>query len=907
MALAAGTTLGPYEILSLLGAGGMGEVYRARDTRLDRNVAIKILPQAFAADAERVARFQREAKVLASLNHPYIAAIYGLEDAEGVKALVMELVEGDDLAQRLGRGAIPLDEALPIAKQIAEALEAAHEQGIIHRDLKPANIKLRLDGTVKVLDFGLAKALEPALTSADVAQSPTITSPAITRMGVILGTAAYMSPEQAKGRAADRRSDMWAFGCVLYEMLTGERAFRGNDVSDTLAAVLRGEPDWSALAPETPAPVRRLLRRCLVKDVKGRIGDASIARIEIDDVQSGAHIDGEVVQQTRRRRERLVWVSALVLVALIAAGAMAWMRERASVPSLRLARFTIALPRGDQFSGLDRLVGLSPDGTVIVYTANQRLHLRAMDKLEAVPIHGTETTGTGGGESPFFSPDGQWIGFWQSDQFKKVSIAGGAPMVLCSARSRPHGASWTAENTILYGQGAEGIWRVSGDGGKPENVVKMDAGQSASAPQLLPRGRAILFTLARKDVDAGQIVVQSLDTGMRHVVLERGTDARYLRTGHLVYALGSTLLAVRFDMATLAVTGGPVPLVEDVALTPDGIVAHFAVSNEGTLVYVPRDAVAGGAVRQRTLVWVDRQGREATIKGAPPRAYVYPRLSPDGTRIALTIADQEYDLWVWDLVRETPLTRLTFGPAFEVGAVWTPNGQSVIFSSGAVPGFGASNLFRRAADGTGPVEPLTQDTAAIGPFAVTPDGKGLIFSRRPPAGGTAGDRADLMLLPLVGGRRPKPLVQTAFTEAFGEISPDGHWLAYQSNESGQFEIWVTPFPNVTTGKWQVSTSGGTQPLWGRNGQELFYESMGALMRVSLTIGSTFAAGRPSKLFDTAGFFIPGAPGRLYDIASDGRRFLMTKASHAADAPAPSARLVLVQHWFEEVKRRAPTQ
>ena len=907
MPLSAGMRLGSYEILSALGAGGMGEVYRARDTRLDRDVAIKILPEAFAADAERVARFQREAKVLASLNHPHIAAIYGLEDAEGVKALVMELVEGDDLAQRLGRGAIPLDEALPIAKQIAEALEAAHEQGIIHRDLKPANIKLRPDGTAKVLDFGLAKALEPALTSADVAQSPTITSPAMTRMGVILGTAAYMSPEQAKGRAADRRSDMWAFGCVLYEMLTGKRAFRGDDVSDTLAAVLRGEPDWSALAPETSAPVRRLLRRCLVKDVKGRIGDASIARIEIDDVQSGAHIDGEVVQQTPRRRERLVWASALVLVALIAAGAMAWMRERASVPSLRRARFTITLPRGDLFSSLNRLVALSPDGTVIVYTANQRLHLRAMDTLEAVPIHGTETTGTGGGESPFFSPDGQWIGYWQSYQFKKVSITGGAPMVLCSAQSRPQGASWTAENTILYGQGAEGIWRVSGDGGKPENIVKVDAGQSVSAPQLLPRGRAILFTLTRKDVDAGQIVVQSLDTGMRHVVLERGADARYLPTGHLVYALGSTLLAVRFDMATLAVTGGPVPLVEDVALTPDGLLAHFAVSNEGTLVYVPRDAVAGGAGGQRTLVWVDRQGREAPIK-APPRPYVYPRLSPDGTRIALTIADQEHDIWIWDLVRETPLTRLTFGPAFEVGFAWTPpNGQSVIFSSGALPGFGASNLFRRAADGTGPVEQLAQDTAAIGPLAVTPDGKGLIFSRRPPAGGAAADRADLMLLPLVGDRRPKPLVQTAKTEGFGEISPDGHWLAYQSNESGQFEIWVTPFPNVTTGKWQVSTSGGTQPLWARNGQELFYESMGALMRVSPTSGSTFVTGLPSKLFDTAGFFIPGVPGRLYDVTSDGRRFLMTKASRAADAPAPSARLVLVQHWFEEVKRRAPTQ
>jgi Tol biopolymer transport system component len=904
MPLSAGTRLGSYQILSALGAGGMGEVYRARDTRLDRDVAIKILPEAFAADAERVARFQREAKVLASLNHPHIAAIYGLETADGVTALVMELVEGEDLAQRLTRGAIPLDEALPIAKQIAEALEAAHEQGIIHRDLKPANINVRSDGTVKVLDFGLAKALEPvAAPGADVTASPTITSPTLTQRGVILGTAAYMSPEQAKGRAADKRSDMWAFGCVLYEMSTGNRAFRGDDVSDTLAAVLRGEPDWNALDPETPAAIRRLLRRCLVKDLKGRIGDASIARIEIDDVQSGAHIDDEVVQKTPGRRETLVWVSALVLVALLAAGVMAWMRGHAFVPAPRLVRFTITLPIGYQFSNLNRPMALSPDGTAIVYTANQQMFLWAMNQLAPVPIHGTENAGTGGVRSPFFSPDGQWIGFWQSGQLRKVSITGGAPVMLCSART-PTGASWTAENTILYGQGAEGIWRVSGDGGKPENVVKVDAGQSASAPELLPRGRTILFTLARKELDAGQIVVQSLDTGIRQVVLERGTDARYLPTGHLAYALGSTLLAVRFDIATLKVKGGPVPLVEDVAVTPDGVLAHFAVSNEGTLVYVPRDAVAG--IGQRTLVWVDRQGREAPIK-APPRAYVYPRLSPDGTRIALMVADQEHDIWVWDLVREKPLTRLTFGPAFEVGVAWTPNGQSVIFSSGALPGLGPSNLFRRAADGTGPVEQLTQDTAAIGPFAVTPDGTGLIFSQRPPAGGTAGDLSDLMLLPLIGDRRPKPLVPTASTEAFGEVSPDGHWLAYQSNESGQFEIWVTPFPNVTTGKWQVSTGGGRQPLWARTGQELFYESMGAMMRVSPTSRSTFAAGPPSKLFDATSFFIPEVPGRVYDITPDGRRFLMTKASRAADASLPSARFVVVQHWFEELKARVPTQ
>jgi serine/threonine-protein kinase len=422
-----------------------------------------------------------------------------------------------------------------------------------------------------------------------------------------------------------------------------------------------------------PAPIRRLLRRCLVKDLNRRIGDASIAGIEIDDVRSGAYADGEAVQKTLRRRERLAWVSALVLVAVIAAGVTALMRPRASVPSARLARFTITLPTGDRLGTLNRTVALSPDGTAIAYTANQRVYLRALDRLEAVPIHGTEPTATGGGQNPFFSLDGQWIGFWQGYQLKKVSIAGGVPVVLCSAQNTS-GASWTSENMILYGQGTEGIWRVSADGGKPENLVKVEAGQIASGPQILPGGHTVLFTLTGKNLEAGQIVVQSLDSGMRHVVLERGSDARYLPTGHLVYAVGNTLLAAPFDVAALAVRGGPIPLVEDVGRTPDGVVAQFAVSSEGTLAYVPRDAVAGGAVAQRTLEWVDRQGRETPIK-APPRTYIYPRLSPDGTRVALVIADQDYDAWIWDLAREM-LTRLTFGPAFETSAVWTPDGTS---------------------------------------------------------------------------------------------------------------------------------------------------------------------------------------------------------------------------------------
>jgi serine/threonine protein kinase/Tol biopolymer transport system component len=900
MRLSAGTPLGSYEVLSPLGAGGMGEVYRARDTRLDRDVAIKILPEAFAVDSERVARFQREAKVLASLNHPHIAAIYGLENADGVKALVMELVEGEDLRQRLMRGAIPLDEALHIAKQIAEALEAAHEQGIIHRDLKPANIKLRSDGTVKVLDFGLAKALEPAGVSSSVSQSPTITTPAMTQAGVIMGTAAYMSPEQAKGKPADRRSDLWAFGCVLYEMLTGSRVFEGEDVSDTLAAVLRGEPDWTRLPQETPSPVRRLLRHCLAKDPKGRIGDASIARIEIDDVQSAPQITGQGAHVDTRHRAHWARKAAYALVTLTVGGVLLWMLRPASVPSSRLARFPIPLPAGQQFSNPGhRPVALSPDGKVVVYAANLQLHKRPLDQLEAIPIRGTE----GAGRSPFFSPDGQSIGFWQGQRFKKVSIADGAPVVLCSAKN-PWGASWTAENTILYGEGPDGIWRVSSNSGTPENVVKVGANQWASGPQLLPGGRTILFTLTHTADDARQIVVESLDTGQRRVVVEEGADARYVPTGHLVYALGETLLAAPFDVQALAVTGKAVPLVEDVATSPDGVMSYFAVSDEGTLVYVPRDAVA--RFQPRTLVWVDRQRRETPIN-VPPRPYLRPRLSPDGTRIAVEIRDQENDIWVWDLAREV-LTKLTYGPALDTQPIWTHDGQSVIFSSGTA--IGARNLFRVAADGTGTTDQLTHGTADVIANAVTPDGKGLIFQEvRLVGGGTSVDRSDLMLLPLVGEHRPQPLLQRPFGEANAELSPDGRWLAYQSNESGRQEIYVRPFPNVETGKrTQVSTSGGQRPLWARNGRELFYVSTGGtLMSVPVTTaGPTFANEKPSNLFDHPSLSFVGPPGRAYDVSRDSR-FLMTQESSAAGEQPQSARLVIVLNWFEELKTRVPTK
>jgi eukaryotic-like serine/threonine-protein kinase len=907
-----GARLGPYEIQSAIGAGGMGEVYRATDTNLKRAVAIKVLPESIADDRERLARFQREAEVLASLNHPNIAAIYGLERFAGATALVMELVEGPTLADRIAKGPVPLDEALPIARQIAEALEAAHEQGIVHRDLKPANVKVRPDGIVKVLDFGLAKALEPVSGSTDATASPTITSPAMmTRAGVILGTAAYMSPEQAKGRAADKRGDVWAFGCVLYEMVTGRRAFEGEDVSDTLAAVLRGEPDWTALPAKVPPAIVALLRGCLDKDRRRRIGDLSTARFTID---HGGYAAAAVVAvpSASRIRRALSTVAAVVAAAAIAAYAT-WTLTTAPAPSLPLARFTIALPGGDSFSNTGvRVVALSSDGRRLAYTANQRLYLRTMDQLEATPIRGTEGAPGAAGRGPFFSPDDRWIGFWQDGRLKKVSITGGAPLVLCAAEN-PWGANWTSDNTILYtqseqgaGKGAAGIWRVSSEGGKPELFVKVEAGEVAQGPQLLPGGRAILFTLARRsDWDTARIVVQSLDTGRRRVVVEHGADAQYVATGHLVYALDGTLLAVPFDVTRLVATGAAVPLVEDVA--QQGATAHFAISSHGALVYVPRDAV-GGLRPQRTLVWVDRQGHEDPIK-APRRAYFNPRLSPDGTRVALEVRDQESDIWIWDLVRET-LTRLTFGPTFEQYGVWTPDGRAVIFSSSELGGPNTPrSLFRRRSDGTGAVEQLTQGAVAQFPSTVTPDGTALIFRQQtPPKLGTP-PGMDLVLLPLEGERRPRPLVQTPFDELNGEVSRDGHWLAYQSNESGRDEIYVRPFPNVDGGKWQVSTNGGTQPLWARNGQELFYESMGALMQVPLTVGSTFEAGTPRKLFAVPSVVraLGLGLGRTYDVSADGQRFLMIKESGGADERPPSPRMILVQSWFEELKRLVPAR
>ena len=679
LSLTPGTRLGVYEITAPIGEGGMGQVFRARDTKLDRDVAIKILPDAFAHDADRLARFQREAKTLASLNHPHIAGIYGLEESGGMTALVMELVEGDDLSQRIARGAIPLDEALPIAKQIAEALEAAHEQRIIHRDLKPANIKVRADGTVKVLDFGLAKAMEPASVSASAMSSPTITTPAMTLQGVILGTAAYMAPEQAKGRAVDKRADIWAFGVVLYEMLTGRRLFDAEDMSETLAAVLTRDVSLTTLPAAIPARLRTLLRDCLIRDPRQRLRDIGDARIVLEQVIAGAPGDvstpASVNAIVPAWRRALPWASTAALAAGLATVIVMWApwRQPAAPPRVTRTTITASGAAALTITGIDRDLALSPDGTHVVYVGNggTQLFVRALDALEPVAI-------VSGGDvrGPFVSPDGQWVGFFENvTTLRKVAITGGPPITLARLGAIPRGATWAPDDTIIFATSdpATGLQRVSAAGGTPEVLTRPDYAQGEANhlwPEILPGGRAVLFTIMSQTggLETAQVAVHDLRTGIHKALLRGGSHGRYVASGlaspklvegglastkpgevgHLVYVAAGTLRAMAFDPNRLETHGTSVPVLPRLATTSFGA-GDFAVAADGTLVYV--DAPGSLAANARTLVWVDRTGKEEPV-AAPPRVYQHPRLSPDGTRVALTSNDQENDLWIWDLARD---------------------------------------------------------------------------------------------------------------------------------------------------------------------------------------------------------------------------------------------------------------
>jgi serine/threonine protein kinase/Tol biopolymer transport system component len=939
MSLSPGTRLGPYEILAPLGAGGMGEVYRARDARLGRDVAIKILPDAFVADAERLARFEREAQVLASLNHPHVAAIYGIEDAPStdsaqagrLRALVLELVEGPTLAEHLvrlkadttGTGAVasvvsgfsragmPIDEVLAIARQIADALEAAHDQGIIHRDLKPANIKIRPDGTVKVLDFGLAKAFDTTSAGrpSSVSMSPTLT--AATQFGVILGTAAYMAPEQARGKTVDKRADIWAFGCVLYEMLTGRRAFGGDEVSDTLAFVITKDIEWDALPPDTPSSIRRLLHRCLEKDPKRRLHDIADARLELDEPPDTRPTTHDQRQTTDDQRSTTTWWRrALPAVAVVVASALTglavWtvMRPAPAKP-VSVQRYPITLPASASYVGeAGGELAVSPDGTRLVYPAveagKRLLYLRNLDQLDAQPIRGTDDA-----YNPFFSPDGEWIGFFTAGgspngKLKKVAVRGSPPLTL-SDTSFPTGA-WLADDTIVFSRPAAGGWtlfRMPAAGGVATQLTTPDAEKKESLhvwPEVLPGGHDILFTVSPGlSFDEAHIAVLSLGTGKYRTVIEQGYHPRYVSTGHLVYMLSGNLMAVPFDVNRQQTTGPPVPIVEGVRGRSATGEAGFAVSGTGFLIYAPGVTTTGGL---RTLVWVDRNGREEPI-GVPPRTYSLPRLSPDRTRVAVDIRDQENDIWIWDLARRN-LTRLTFDPKLDVSPVWAPDGRRIFFGSqraGVLP-----NVYWQAADGTGQAERLVESPNQQIPQAASPDGKRLLLRDANPKTGS-----DIVMLS-IDDRRVTPLLHTTFAEQNPDISPDGHWIAYESNESGSNQISVRPFPDVAGGGWQVSTGGGTRPVWARSGRELFYVVSAEavrMMAVPVQGGTTFSAGNPHVLFEGRYIATTVNNGRTYDVSADGQRFLMIKdrLNDVTTSAGPS--FVFVLNWFDELKRLAP--
>jgi eukaryotic-like serine/threonine-protein kinase len=893
MALTSGNCVGPYEILSAIGAGGMGEVYRAHDSKLGRDVALKVLPEAFARDAERMARFQREAKVLASLNHPNIASIYGLEDSGATHALVMELVEGPTLADRIKSGPIPIDEALRIAKQICEALEYAHERGIVHRDLKPANVKVTNDDAVKVLDFGLAKALESDASSIDISTSPTISRMA-TQAGVLLGTAAYMSPEQAKGKPVDRRADIWAFGCVLYEMLTGKMAFTGETVTDILAAVVRAEPEWTLLPAGTPLRVRVLLQRCLQKDSKQRLRDIGDARIAIDEALSGAPLEaptpGELYGSGwpgQLWRRGLPWAAGALAVAL--ASLATWNLKPS--PARPVMRAVLALPAGQRLAGLDgQALAFSADGNEVAYvattqgSASPQIYLRSMDSANARPIPGTD-----GATNPFYSPDGQWLGFFANRKLKKVPVSGGPAQDLADVEI-PLGASWSGQGMIAFSNFFAGFLQVPDAGGTPQTLTRFEKGDiSQGWPEFLPGDKAVLFAASPDTADwtNSQIGVELLGGGERTNLL-RGTTPRYARPGYLIFAQAGNLMAVPFDPGRLEIKGAAVPVVQGVLESRATGTAQYSFSAAGSLVYV-----SGGLQGDRSeLVWVTRNGTEQVLP-VPARAYFNPRLSPDGRRVAVNITEQESQIWLYDLTRDT-LTRFTFDGTSNQYPTWTPDGKRIAFRSNKQEG--TRGIFWKFSDGSGDVERLSIGDTMQTPNSWSPNGQTLAFMAPGPTRGQ-----DIWMLRM-SDHKEQPFVETGVVTGAPEFSPDGHWLVYVSDESGRREVYVRSYPGPG-GKWQISSGGGTEPVWNRNGRELFYRSGDNMLAVEISTQPAFAAGKPRMLFQ-APYLSSPVTFPNYDVSPDGQRFLMLKPVEQAQAAPTQINVVL--NWFEELKRLVPT-
>jgi serine/threonine-protein kinase len=923
MTLAAGTKLGTYEIVGKLGEGGMGEVYRARDTKLGRDVAIKVLPASFVNNPERVARFQREAQILATLNHPHIGAIYGLETSDDSQFLVLELVEGETLADRLASGSrlqapagrrqasgsgnrasgsglqasagLPIAEVISIARQIADALEAAHEKGIVHRDLKPANIAITADNQIKVLDFGLAKAIGPAEAGphtgdrADLTDSPTLTF-AGTQVGMILGTAAYMSPEQAKGRVADKRTDVWGFGCVLYEMLTGRRAFDGEDATEVIAAVIRSEPDWSALPGDLPASLRVLLKRCLEKDRRARISDIAVARFVLAEFVDSTPV---LPQSADRARPQRKWVIAgtsvaLATLALAVLGVWRTFQPPVAQPQAAPVRFALsAAPTAQQLS--DREMAISSDGRLIAYRSGPSLVIHDLSQLEP-----RQVSGTAAGRMPFFSPDGRWLAFFTTNELRKVPVAGGVATTLTPIGSSPRGGVWTYDDTIIFSLAdGGGPRRMPAGGGDVTPLAKpAETRTTFFYPALLGTRRAVLFTVGTAGGPGSSIYVLDLSTGEQKKLIDGAGSAQYAN-GLLVYSVDANLYAVPFDEDRLAVTGEAVPVLEGVMTFSTGS-ANYALSPNGSLVYAPaRPDIA----TPRTLVWVDRKGAETPLN-APPRSYAAARLSPDGTKIALDIRDQQFDIWTWDIRREA-ITKVTFDPAVDMCPLWTLDSKRIIWTTLRATGVPA--IYSQAADGTGTSERLASSmTTPVFPTSISPDGKVIVWEN------SVRTSQDILAVDL-STQKVTSLISTPATELDGEVSPDGKWLAFESNESGRVEVYVRPFPNVDAGRWQISTTGGTRPAWSPRSNEIFYlDSAGGLTAVGLEIaGGTIVAGRPQQLFATKyhpGFTTLGLDFRGYDVSRDGQRFLMIK--EPVDAPPQEARrMIVVVNWTEELKAR----
>ena len=896
-----GSRLGPYEIISTLGAGGMGEVYRANDTKLNRDVAIKVLLPAVANDPDRLARFSREAQVLASLNHPNIAAIYGLEDGSGVRALVMELVEGPTLADQIARGPIPLDGALAIARQIADALEAAHEQGIIHRDLKPANIKVRPDGTVKVLDFGLAKAVEPANASPNVTQSPTITTPAMTQAGMILGTAAYMSPEQARGAAVDRRADVWAFGVVLFEMLAGRRPFEGDTISDTLAAVLKTDPEWAAIPADVPNVIRRLLTICLKKDAKARLRDMGEARRQIDEAIHGV-VDLPTLTTVQvvvpSRRPLLPWAIAGVLSIAFVTMLFVWSPWRYAPPPPARALLAdlgaeVSLPTTMGASAI-----LSPDGNTLAFVGlmagRTQLFVRQLDQLEATALTGTE-----GASNPFFSPDGQWIAFFAVRKLKRVSIGGGAAIELCAAPDN-RGGTWSEDDTIIFAPTRTTLERVPSAGGSPSAFGTVrEGGSSRYWPDALPGGKAVLYTerFQSTSFDGANLVVADMGGGPPKIVVRGGYYGRYLPSGHLIYVQQGTLFVIPFDLTRLETVGRAVPALDGVTANATSGGAQVAFSSDGTLIYRPGQAFSGA----RPIDWMTREGTPSVLR-AIASDWRSPRFSPDGHKLALTISDgKQTDLWSYQPPPDR-LTQLTFDPADDRVPVWTPDGHRLVFASDRASA-GISNLYSLMADGSGAVTRMTVSTDAQEPSSWHPSGRYLAFSAVRAATGI-----DLLVLPMAGDvsggwspGTPTDFLSTPASERDPMFSPDGRWLAYTSNESGRNDVYVRPFPGPG-GPWRVSTGGGSFPRWSATARELLFLGPGskpAVASYSVT-GDSFHAEHVQTWSLTSVVAMGASP---YDLHPDGQRI----AANAAvdDGRQQPDRVVFLLNFFDYLQKIAP--